>query len=341
MRKRATVYAFRQAAAPDSLYGMALRVRATDAAESPAAVAAVTSAAAIGPRRAIGHLLMGVQVSLLAAMTLTVATKVWQDHYWFGFALCGLTLAAWVPELRRPRARRWWFCYVAGIFFYTLLRAYADETAIPIQTSYVIDFDHFAFAGHDPTTLLQERLFSPDHIGWLDVLAVQVHWSFFIAPHLMAVAVFIWRRDLFPRYVVLVVGIMYVGLALFFLVPTTPPWLAARAGQLNEAYRVMDFVGGRVHGGAYQAVAGPLAEPNSVAAMPSIHMAVTFAMYLWARDNGYQRIAIGLGAYSLVMGVALVYLAEHYVLDLAAGVVCAFVVHELTRRKVPVLGVRR
>ena len=273
-------------------------------------------------------------------MTATVATKVWQDHYWFGFALTAAALVAWLPELFKPRARRWWFAYVAGIFFYTLLRAYADETFIPIETMYVIDFDHLVFLGGDPTVWLQEHFFSPAHVSFLDVAAVQVHWSFFIAPHLAAALIFFWRRDLFPRYVVLVVGTMYVGLALFFLLPTTPPWLAARAGHLSQAYRVMDFVGGKVSGDTYRSFSASLAEPNSVAAMPSIHMAVTFAMYLWARDH-YKKIAPWLLAYSLIMGFALVYLAEHYVLDLAAGVVVAVACHAFARRYVPVYAFTR
>ncbi len=278
--------------------------------------------------------LVVVQVGLLLAMTATVATKIWQDHYWFGWGLCALTAVAWLPELGKARARRWWFVYVAGIFFYTLLRAYAGKTAIPIQTSYVIDFDHLVFRGGDPTAWLQERLFSVSRVSVLDIVTVQVHWSFFIAPHLMAVIIFVRRRDLFPRYAALMVGIMYAGLLVFFLVPTTPPWLAARTGYLSEAYRVMDFVGGRVSADTYRTFAAPLAEPNAVAAMPSIHMAVTFAMYLWARDNGYRKLAPWLLAYTVVMGVSLVYLAEHYVLDLLAGIACAVAVHAVSRRLV-------
>lgn len=278
-----------------------------------------------------GRVLLATQVILLLAMTATVATKVWQDHIWFGFVLCGATLAVWIPELTRPRARRWWFAYVGGIFLYTLLRAYADEAGMPIQTQYVIDFDHLVFFGTDPVVWLQGHLFSTSRVTALDFFAVQVHWSFFIAPHLAAVLIFVWRRDLFPRYTILVVGTMYAGLVLFFLVPTTPPWLAARDGALPEAFRIMDFVGGKVNGSTYAAFSASLAEPNSVAAMPSIHMGVTFAMFLWARDN-HSRFAPYLLVYSLVMGAALVYLAEHYVLDLIAGVIIALGVNVAARR---------
>ncbi len=67
-----------------------------------------------------------------------------------------------------------------------------------------------------------------------------------------------------------------------------------------------------------------------MAAMPSIHMGVTFAMYLWARSHE-PRFALPLLIYSLLMGAALVYLAEHYVLDLIVGMACAVLCHLATR----------
>ncbi len=284
-------------------------------------------------QRLLAAALLALQTTLLLAMTATVVTKIWQDHLWVGIALVGATTLVWLPELGRARARRWWFAYVGGIFAYTLLRSYADETSIPVQTMYVIRLDRLLFFGNDPVVWLQDNLFSPNRVSLLDILAVEVHWSFFVMPHLAAILIFIWRRDLFPRYAVLVVSTMYVGLLLFFLVPTTPPWLAARAGALPEAFRIMDFVGGRVDSDTYRTFYASLGEPNSVAAMPSIHMAVTFAIYLWARDH-QPKFAPWLLAYSLVMGLSLMYLAEHYALDLLAGVGCAVVCHVVTKRLV-------
>jgi hypothetical protein len=277
---------------------------------------------------------MSLETITLLSMVIIVLTRIWQDHVWAGWAVVGVTTLVWAPEFRLHRARRWWFVYVAGTFIYTLLRSYADDDGMPIQTIYPIDFDHIIFFGHDPVVWLQEHLFSPTHITALDFLAVQVHWSFFVVPHAAAIAIFIWKRRLFPGYVALVVATLYLGLALFFLVPTTPPWLAARAGELPGVFRIMDFVGNQADGSAYTAVYSSIGEPNSVAAMPSIHMAVTFALYLWARDHE-PRLAPYFLAYSVIMGIALIYLAEHYLLDLLIGMICAIACHLVTRRIVP------
>lgn len=276
---------------------------------------------------------LAVQVATLLAMAATVATKVWQDHAWFGFLLVGLALAAWSPELRLRRERIWWFAFVAGIFAYTLLRSLADETVVPTRTSYPIRFDHALFFGTDPIQWLQDRYFDVSDVSFLDVFSVGMHWSFFIAPYAMAVVVFWRRRGVFPRYVGVVVGTMYLGLLLFFLLPTSPPWLAAQHGQLDGVYRVMDFVGGSVDKDTYQSFYASLGEPNSVAAMPSIHEGVTFAMFLWAREHS-RRWSWVLLVYSVLMGLSLMYLGEHYLLDLIGGIACALIAWWATQRYV-------
>lgn len=273
--------------------------------------------------RAFASPMFTVQVLTLLSLAGIVVTKYWQEHTWLGWLLLAVAAVAWIPELRARRLRSWWFVYVWGIFAYTLLRALADETAIPIRTDYVIDLDRLLFAGHDPVEVMQRRLFDPDRVNAVDFLAVAVHWSFFIAPHAAAVAIFLLRPKLFPRYVVTMVLTMYLGLLLFFLLPTTPPWLAAQQGRLTDVYRVMDFVGGRVSGDTYRDFYASLGEPNSVAAMPSIHMAVTFAMYLWARTHA-PRLALPAAIYCLLMGLALAYMAEHYLLDMLVGAALAF-----------------
>jgi hypothetical protein len=274
--------------------------------------------------------LLGLQTLLLLVITATVVTRYWSDHVWLGWALVAITTLAWLPELGANRARRWWFVYVVGIFVYTILRSYADETAVGTHFAYPIHFDE-SLPGPNPVPWLQGRGFDRGQVEWLDWAAVGVHWSFFLAPHAAAVLVFVFARPLFPRFVALMVGVMWAGLLLFFLVPTAPPWLAANHGHLPGVYRVMDFVGGQVSGDTYDEFYASLGEPNSVAAMPSIHMAVTFALFLWARDH-HQRWQWPLLAYSLVMAAALVYLGEHYVADELVGVGIAVAAHLILRR---------
>lgn len=274
-------------------------------------------------------MLLVVQVACLLALTGVVVTRYWQDHIWLGWSMAAVTVAVFIPSLGHPLQRRAWFFYVAGIFVYALLRSYADETFIHVQFDYAIDFDSSLFLGTHPSTWLQSRWFEGSPLNVLDWAAVLMHWSFFIVPHAVAVAIFIWRRDRFPLYVALVVGVMYAGLVLFFLVPTAPPWLASVEGHLPATYRILDYVGGE--SSRYQTLYRSLAEPNSVAAMPSIHIAATFAIVLWCWESA-RRLALPAAIYTAGMGFALVYLGEHYIVDELAGLLVALMVFVVVRR---------
>jgi membrane-associated phospholipid phosphatase len=72
---------------------------------------------------------------------------------------------------------------------------------------------------------------------------------------------------------------------------------------------------------------------NPLAAMPSLHFATSVTAAHVLTDTG--RVAGTLGwAYALTLGVALVYLGEHYVADLAAGLALA----ESIQRATPTLA---
>jgi membrane-associated phospholipid phosphatase len=100
----------------------------------------------------------------------------------------------------------------------------------------------------------------------------------------------------------------------------------------------MDFVGNSIDTEAYRQLYTSLGEPNSVAAVPSIHMAVTFAVFLWVRRY-YRALAPIFLAYSAVMALSLMHLAEHYAFDVLVGVLCAlavdFVLERIDRRRRP------
>lgn len=248
-------------------------------------------------------------------------------HILFGLA----AVLLWMPAARRVRHLHLGMVYMFGMFVYTVLRGFADDTPIPVRTMYTIDVDRALFFGHEPTRWLQGHLFDPTRLRPLDWLTVQVHWSYFVVPHAAAAFVYLFRRELFPRFVAVVLGTFYAGLLIYFLVPTTPPWLAADQGVLPGVTRIMDFVGGQVDPGTYHRLYDAIGVPNAVAAMPSLHMAITFAVFLFVRDIN-RWLGRLLLVYVVVMGFSLVYMGEHYVADVLAGVIMATVVHLAVHR---------
>jgi membrane-associated phospholipid phosphatase len=273
---------------------------------------------------------MATGIGLMLALSVDLVTGRWVAAPWLHVLLAGVCVAAWLPSGRRIKYLQYGPLYVLGLLVYTVLRGFADNTGITPKMTYVIALEERIFFGHVPTLWLQEHLFRPAHLGPLDWLTVQVHWSYFFVPHIGAALVWLFRRELVPRYFFLVLGTFYMGLVLYFLFPTVPPWLAADYGALPGVNRIMDYAGHQVDPGTYHRIYDALGVPNAVAAMPSLHMGVTFAVYLFTRDVN-RWLGRVLLAYSALMGFSLVYIGEHYAVDVLVGVAVAVLVHRVYR----------
>lgn len=221
-----------------------------------------------------------------------------------------------------------WAIYVLSLLVFSMLRPYADETNMTLHIGDLAEMEAWMFGGTIPSVWLQDQFFNPRSLGPLDWFATQMHWSYFIIPHAMTIAVFVLRPKDFERQVLTIVGIFIVGLAIYFVAPAAPPWYAARVGEIPYLFRIMNDVGAQLNAEFYSTGYRAFGETNPVAAIPSLHQAVTFGVVLLAwRIN--RNLGIGLFIYSLLMGFSLVYLGEHYVIDLLIGMGIAWVVYTL------------
>ena len=79
---------------------------------------------------------------------------------------------------------------------------------------------------------------------------------------------------------------------------------------------------------------------NPLAAMPSLHFATSTMGALLLAESGPLAGAIG-GSYAALLGFSLVYVGEHYVVDLIAGLALTLAVRRserLARRPVRAIG---
>jgi membrane-associated phospholipid phosphatase len=236
-----------------------------------------------------------------------------------GIAVC---LAA-ILVLERDTARfRPWALYTVAFVVFAHLRGLADETGLAAQVLYPIELDRALF-GAVPTVWLQEHLYVPGAPSAFDVACLAVYLSYFLVPHVVAFV--LWRRSLerFVHYARAIVLTCYAGLAVSFVAPTAPPWLAGQLGDLSFVARIprdiVDGVSATAYREGYEVVGA-----NPVAAMPSLHAALTVVVAIAALRAGRVVGALGVG-YALAMGFALVYLGEHYVADVLAGTLVAAV----------------
>jgi membrane-associated phospholipid phosphatase len=210
-----------------------------------------------------------------------------------------------------------------------------------LRVRYPIAVDRFLGAGELPNVRLQRALSRPGEVTRLDRVLAIVHWAWFIEPY--AALVWILLRDdrRFPGAALQMAAAFDLGCAIYYAVPTAPPWWAAENGYIAEQEgpvseeivasaavprhlrRVMVEVGEGTWGRAWPTLYSSLGG-NPWAAMPSLHFATSLLAAILLSEAGTVPGMAG-WSYAATLALALVYLGEHYVVDLlvGAGVVAA------------------
>jgi membrane-associated phospholipid phosphatase len=243
--------------------------------------------------------------------------------------------------VRRSRARDLATCCLQ---MWAYLAAYktphddADAQVQRVHVRYPIVADRVLGLGELPSVRLQRALAhtGPDGPSWraLDRVLVWAHWSWFVVPHGALVYIMLRHPRRFDRAAALTYAVFDVGATFYWLVPTAPPWYAAArhdAGEETLAVRRMmveygEFFWRDGWGSLYSVFGG-----NPLAAMPSLHFATSLMAALLLAETGTLAGMLGF-TYTLTLGFALVYLGEHYLVDLVAGAALTGAVRRLAPR---------
>jgi membrane-associated phospholipid phosphatase len=187
-----------------------------------------------------------------------------------------------------------------------------------LRARYPIVVDRMIGAGRLPNARLQRALARLPQVKIVNRALTWAHWLWFLEPY-VALAVILTRHpERFPRAARQMAAVFDLGCAVYFAVPTAPPWWAAEQELTGEEVRrIMVEVGEDTWRSAwpkmYDALGG-----NPWAAMPSLHFATSLQAALSLSEAGKVEGALG-WTYASTLGFALVYLGEHYVTDLIAG----------------------
>jgi hypothetical protein len=252
----------------------------------------------------------------------------------------GLSIA--IPRTRKRDAALYALQMWAYMIVHELPYENPERLERRVRVEYPIKVDRALF-GSPPTAVLQRALSHPGQPTPLDYGLVFLHWAWFLQPH-SASAWILWRHpDRFPEAAALICAVFDIGLIGYFAIPTAPPWWAAEQGIAADAWnrrgeegpgavggshvdvtgmrRIIVDVGERVWGGLWPSLSRFFGG-NPLAAMPSLHFGTSVMAASVLDDHGPIPAVLGWG-YASVLGFALVYLGEHYVVDLAAGLALA------------------
>jgi membrane-associated phospholipid phosphatase len=264
-------------------------------------------------------------LAALATLVLSWGLPVARDQlfFWVLLGLAAFSVGAW---------RSWGVMLLAWLPWLGLLVVYDElrgAVSVPPDRAHVttqIDVDRVLGLGHVPTEWLQQHLWSPGHLHWYDYAVWGVYMTHFFAVWLVAAALWRVSRRRFAHYAVVTMVLTLGAFLVYWRFPAQPPWLAGDLGRIGPVDRIVPTVWDHLGLGSMSSVYENGNLVNTVAAMPSLHAAYPMMLLLFFWRAG-RAVRVGLAAYTLAMGYALVYGGEHFVTDILAGWLMAGVVY--------------
>ena len=245
-----------------------------------------------------------------------------------GFGLAALILGRGKLFLRD------WIPFLALFFAYELMRGYADKFGLPIHVADVVSIERIIGLGGLPTTWLQGLFHSGpvwtqanpvyDNLATISVVFYFLHF-----PLPLAVGFLLWihQRRFYYDYVAALILLSMAAFVTYLLLPVAPPWWAEQYGYVSGVLHLRDTgFQGLAHifgfGNYFYSYSLYSISSNDVAAFPSLHAAYPFLGFLFAR-RAFGKAGYLMLAYTACIWFAIVYLGEHWVVDIIGGVVYA------------------
>jgi PAP2 superfamily len=208
-----------------------------------------------------------------------------------------------------------------------------------VRVRYPVLVDRALGLGELPGVRLQKALSRPGVTTPLEAVLVWAHWLWFLVPHGTMAYLLAFHRERFPRGAALMYAVYDLGVIVYWVVPTAPPWYAARSGAItaDPALRRLMVEHGELFWRERWEPLYSFLGGNPLAAMPSLHFATSLMAALLLADTGPVEGVVG-WAYAITLGFALVHLGEHYVVDLLAGGALTLSVRRAEHRAGPLVA---
>ena len=291
------------------------------------------------PLRAVAYPRTRRKVRVAAMLAYAALLVLWSEMLGIPNDTVGVFLWLWLGTVAwnieaQPRyhlnfLKDWWIP-VVGLVIYFFTRGLTDELGLPVHFTMPISFDEWIGFGQTPTERLQRALCGDPCLRtseprWYDVLFTTVYATHFVTGLTIAAVLWVRNRGEWIKWMRRYVIINFGALVVYIAYPMAPPWMASEQGYLHaDVTRITGRGWHDIGLGRMDVVLQGVGNP--VAAMPSLHAGITFLIAIY----GIQRLRSPwrwlLALYPLAMCTALVYYAEHYVIDVLAGAVLAVVV---------------
>jgi hypothetical protein len=271
---------------------------------------------------------VGAYIVILSGLMLVRGVSITPDVLLVAFGLAAVLLGRGRLFLRD------WIPFIGLFFAYELMRGYADNNGLAVHVTDVLALERALFFGLVPTQVLQDALHPATGIDPLASLGTVFYFLHFPLP--IAVGFLLWlrRRRVYYDFVAALILLAVAGFVTYVVLPVAPPWWAAEHGYLpgpdglpaisylkaqgfDQLASLFGFEGRYIYSYTIYDI-----NPNQVAAFPSLHAGFPFLGFLFAR-RAFGRVGWVLLAYSVCVWFSIVYLADHYVVDILGGLLYA------------------
>ena len=204
-----------------------------------------------------------------------------------------------------------------------------------VRVDYPIRIDRMLGGGVTPTQRLQRALRTSCEVSALDLAVTLVYGSWFL-PHALLAYLLVRDERYVPRAAGRLSAAYHLTTPFYWLVPTAPPWWAAEHGGRmdGDVERVVRTVVCHVTGVAPpENSEGP---GNPWGSMPSDHISSAAITAMGLSEVGVVYGVLG-WSYVAAAGFAVVYLGEHYLVDVLAGLAVAETVRRCEPHAAPLV----
>jgi membrane-associated phospholipid phosphatase len=219
--------------------------------------------------------------------------------------LCFFIYAAFAK--RAQRFLKDWIPFLALFCAYEAMRGIAYNIAGIVHVTELMSAELQIF-GTIPTLVLQHFYRSPI-LDWIGAFFYSLH---FLIPTMFGFILWHRSRENYSKYTIALLLCSYSALITVLLFPSAPPWFGVKADRIL-------FHIDHAMGVPFYATLFVLIGPNPFAAFPSLHATYSWLISLYSiKIKRIKALPILIIPFGVCFSA--VYLGEHYVIDLVAGV---------------------
>jgi len=194
-----------------------------------------------------------------------------------------------------------WAAYLALIVPYAALRAIGAHTFRPYDLGKI----EGTLFGIEPTQFLQQHIYT-HNLVWFDFAGWILHLSWFFLPFVFGALVMVFERRRTMEFFAWALAAYYLSDIFFIVFPVRPPWMEPGIVRILMERSFVHYT---------------QLDDNPFAAFPSMHSCLPMVMtlFFFLRCERARFLGWFTGTFALLIGFAVVYLGEHWVLDVVAG----------------------